>query len=64
MNTSIKLVAKLWIEIDGLKYFGCGPCTLLQLIEETGSIRQAALRMHMSYKKAWELVNRLNEGTG
>lgn len=60
----MKLKSKLWIEINDIKCFGPGPCTLLELIEETGSINQAAKKMKMSYKKAWEIVNRLNEATG
>jgi len=63
-ESSIKLKSKLWIEIEGIKCFGPGPCTLLELIEETGSINQAAKKMKMSYKKAWEIVSRLNEVTG
>lgn len=52
------------MNINGVKCFGPGPLTLLELIEETGSISQAAKKMNMSYKKAWEIVNRLNEVTG
>lgn len=50
----------LWIEGDGTRFFGPGPVELLKLIQETGSINQAAKKMGMSYKKAWEIVNRLN----
>jgi molybdate transport system regulatory protein len=50
----------LWIEGDGTRFWGPGPVELLQRIEETGSINQAAKKMNMSYKKAWEIVNRLN----
>ncbi|MFT3822297.1 MAG: LysR family transcriptional regulator [Chitinophagaceae bacterium] len=50
----------LWLEMNGQKFFGPGPVELLQYIEETGSIRQAAVKMQMSYKKAWEIVNNLN----
>ncbi|WP_315816755.1 LysR family transcriptional regulator [Paraflavitalea speifideaquila] len=32
----------------------------MEHIEKTGSINQAARQMGMSYKKAWEIVNRLN----
>lgn len=63
-KSTVKLKSKLWIEINGIKCFGPGPCTLLELIEETGSISQAAKKMNMSYKKAWEIVSRLNEVTG
>jgi molybdate transport system regulatory protein len=50
----------LWLEGDGLRFFGPGPVQLLELIQETGSINQAAKKMQMSYKKAWQLVNNLN----
>ena len=52
------------MEGDGTRFFGPGPVELLQRIEETGSINQAAKKMGMSYKKAWEMVNRLNEIVG
>ncbi|HZX58070.1 MAG TPA: LysR family transcriptional regulator, partial [Mucilaginibacter sp.] len=32
----------------------------LERIAETGSISSAAKEMNMSYKKAWELINKLN----
>lgn len=54
----------LWMEGDGTRFFGPGPVELLQRIEETGSINQAAKKMGMSYKKAWEIVSRLNEIVG
>jgi len=50
----------LWLEGDGVRFFGPGPVELLQLIHETGSINAAAKKMQMSYKKAWHLVNNLN----
>src|SRR5438105_1419630 len=50
----------LWMEGDGMRFFGPGPVELLQHIDETGSINQAAKKMDMSYKKAWDIVNRLN----
>jgi molybdate transport system regulatory protein len=54
----------LWLEGNGARFFGPGPVELLQLIEDTGSINQAARKMGMSYKKAWEIVSRLNEKMG
>ncbi|WP_240348150.1 winged helix-turn-helix domain-containing protein [Longitalea arenae] len=51
----------IWVEGKGTRFFGPGPVELLQLIQETGSINQAARKMGMSYKKAWEIVSRLNE---
>lgn len=55
-----KVNGSLWIEGNGTRFWGPGPVELLELIEATGSINQAAKEMGMSYKKAWEIVNRLN----
>lgn len=54
---------KCWIEDDGEKFYGPGPNELLKRIVKEGSLSKAAAQMHMSYKKAWELVQRLNEHT-
>jgi len=54
----------LWIESNGERFFGPGPVELLERIEKTGSINQAARQMEMSYKKAWEIINALNKSTG
>lgn len=37
-----------------------GKAELMELIRETGSIRQAAQRMDMSYRRGWLLVDELN----
>lgn len=39
---------------------GPGKVDLLALIAETGSIREAAERMHMSYMRAWSLIRTMN----
>lgn len=61
---NFKINGSLWMEGDGTRFFGPGPVELLQRIEETGTINQAAKKMGMSYKKAWEIVSRLNEIVG
>ena len=45
-------------------YIGPGRADLLELIAESGSISEAARRMGRSYKRAWGLVQALNEGFG
>jgi len=45
-------------------YIGPGRADLMELIAETGSISEAAKRMGMSYKRAWSLVQALNDGFG
>jgi molybdate transport system regulatory protein len=44
------------IDLDDRAGFGPGKARLLELIEETGSIRQAAAAMDMSYRRAWLLL--------
>lgn len=39
---------------------GPGKVDLLALVAETGSIREAAERMHMSYMRAWTLIRTMN----
>ncbi len=50
----------IWIECNGEGIFGPGPAELLERINDTGSISQAAKQMKMSYKKAWEIINAIN----
>jgi len=64
LDTAVLTVnGSLWLESNGKRFFGPGPVELLEYIELTGSINQAAKKMGMSYKKAWELVNNLNSIT-
>ncbi|OBX25416.1 LysR family transcriptional regulator [Subsaximicrobium wynnwilliamsii] len=56
-----QLKIKCWIEADGEKYYGPGPHELLKQIQKEGSLSKAAEKMHMSYKKAWAMVQRLNQ---
>lgn len=58
-----KVNGSLWLEGNGQRFFGPGPVELLELIDQTGSISQAAKKMGMSYKKAWDLINNLNAMT-
>jgi molybdate transport system regulatory protein len=39
---------------------GPGKVDLLALVAKTGSIREAAERMHMSYMRAWTLIRTMN----
>ena len=45
-------------------YIGPGRADLLDGIAATGSIAEAAKGMGMSYKRAWSLVQALNDGYG
>lgn len=41
--------------------FGPGKADLLEAIQRTGSISQAAKSMNMSYRRAWQLVDTMNQ---
>ena len=41
--------------------FGPGKAELLEAIQRTGSISQAAKSMNMSYRRAWQLVDTMNQ---
>jgi len=57
----LHVAGKIWIEKDGVKFFGPGPYELLTRIGETGSLHVAAATMGISYRKAWMIVDRLNK---
>jgi molybdate transport system regulatory protein len=59
-DLNARVNGSLWLETGDGHFFGPGPVELLERIAETGSISNAAKEMKMSYKKAWELINRLN----
>ena len=48
----------------GERFFGEGPCRLLHLIEETGSLRAAAISMGMAYTKALTIMKRAEKNLG
>jgi molybdate transport system regulatory protein len=57
-------LSHLRIALSESFYVGPGRADLMELIAETGSISEAAKRMGMSYKRAWSLVQALNDGFG
>ncbi|MET3899959.1 molybdate transport system regulatory protein [Devosia sp. UYZn731] len=54
----------LRITLTETAYLGPGRADLLEQIGQTGSISAAGKAMGMSYKRAWGLVQALNEGFG
>lgn len=57
-------LSHLRVTLSDTFYVGPGRADLMELIAETGSISEAARRMGMSYKRAWGLVQALNDGFG
>lgn len=58
--TKARFSARLRLDREGRRLLGKGRVQLLELIDDTGSIRSAAAAMGMSYKAAWESVERMN----
>lgn len=54
----------LFLDENDDKFFGEGPCMLLKKVEETGSLRSAAISMGMSYSKAMKLLKRAEKALG
>ncbi|MCQ2418067.1 MAG: LysR family transcriptional regulator [Oscillospiraceae bacterium] len=61
MRTYLKIIL---LDDDGNKFFGEGPYRLLRLVEETGSLRSAAMSMNMAYTKALKMLKRAEEVLG
>ncbi len=51
----------LRIDFDDNRALGPGKVRLLELVRETGSISAAGRAMDMSYRRAWLLVDALNQ---
>ncbi len=60
----LKLRYKIWLEKNGEKSFGDGPLDILHRVERTGSLRQAAEEINMSYSQAWNLLKDLEKRLG
>lgn len=60
----LKLRYKIWIEKDREKVFGDGPLDILHRVKKTGSLRQAAEEINMSYSQAWNLIKDLEKRLG
>lgn len=55
----MELKYKIWVENDGEQVFGDGIYRLLTLVDELGSINQAAHKEKMSYRQAWGKIKRI-----
>ncbi|MBO0341158.1 MAG: winged helix-turn-helix domain-containing protein [Allomuricauda sp.] len=61
MESKKELRTRCWVDIDGKKFFGPGRAQLLLMIEKNGSLSKAAKEMGMSYRKAWAMVEDMNQ---
>ena len=55
-----KVKSRIWIETEDGMFLGYGRVKLLKAIEEMGSLSKAAKSLKMSYKKAWNLIDSVN----
>jgi molybdate transport system regulatory protein len=58
---SSRIRARFWITGERGGYVGIGRIELLENIVRYGSISRAAKEMGMSYKRAWKLIDELNQ---
>jgi molybdate transport repressor ModE-like protein len=49
---------KVWMETDEGYVFGPGVYSLLKRLEETGTLKEAAASLDMSYRYAWGLIKK------
>jgi molybdate transport system regulatory protein len=61
---SKEVITNLRLTFPGGHRLAHGKAELMELIAETGSIRAAAARMNMSYRRAWLLVDEMNSMFG
>ena len=64
MRKPTKLGARLRVAIEPGIAVGPGKADLLEAIGETGSISAAGRRLKMSYRRAWLLVDEMNNDFG
>ena len=60
----MKPKVKVWVTFGSELKFGDGRARLLELIEERGSLRQAAAEFEMSYRNAWGYLQELERAAG
>ena len=58
---SFKTSVKIRLHLNDKIALGPGKADLLEAIIQNGSISAAGRAMNMSYKRAWDLVNTMNE---
>lgn len=56
-----RIKSRIWIESEDKVLLGEGRVHLLKAIQEMGSLSKAAKSLHISYKKAWQLLDSVNK---
>lgn len=55
---------KLWLEFQGEHVFCSGLCQILDAVERTGSIKEAAGEVDKSYRFVWDKIKRAERKLG
>ena len=63
-TTSITPRAKVWVEIDDEYVFGLGSCLILEAVQESVSIKQAAEQVGKSYRHVWSRIKEVEDAIG
>lgn len=63
-ESGIVFKSKVWVEKDGKLLMGWGRATLLERIDQFGSISAAARSMKLAYRNAWLWVEAMNRLSG
>ena len=61
MTKDLTIHVKIWIERKGESVLGPGRLAILEAIDQTGSLTQATEICNISFRKAWKLINEINE---
>ena len=59
-ESGLVVKSKVWLEKDGKLLMGWGRATLLERIDQLGSISAAARSMKLAYRNAWLWVEAMN----
>jgi len=62
-NTKFTVDGRIWINFGDFSFTGQGKIELIEKIKEFGSLRKAAAEMKMSYRQAWQNINKMNKLT-
>jgi molybdate transport system regulatory protein len=60
----VKPKLRVWVVFGNRLKLGDGRARLLELIDERGSLRQAAAELDMSYRNAWGYLQELEKAAG
>jgi molybdate transport system regulatory protein len=65
MTKNLTIRYKIWLETDEMNgILGDGKCSLLKSISETGSLKLAMQKHHLTYRKTWDNLNKIEELLG